>query len=68
MNFYHIQAFTKQLKSQNMIFNIAELNELIYALGVAKSKGMMTNQEIVEQLETRLRDQLDRQLNIIEKL
>jgi hypothetical protein len=51
-----------------MIFNIAELNELIYALGVAKSKGMMTNQEIVEQLETRLRDQLDRQLNIIEKL
>ena len=68
MNFYHIQAFTKQLKSQKMIFNIAELNELIYALGVAKSKGIMVNKEIVEQLEARLRDQLDRQLNIIEKL
>ena len=68
MNFYHIQAFTKQLKSQKMIFNIAELNELIYALGVAKSKGIMVNKEIVEQLEARLRDQLDRQLNIVEKL
>lgn len=68
MNFYYIQAFTKQLKSQKMIFNIAELNELIYALGVAKSKGIMVNKEIVEQLEARLRDQLDRQLNIIEKL
>jgi hypothetical protein len=51
-----------------MIFSIEELNELIYALGTAKTQGGLAKKEVVEQLEARLRDQLERQLTVYEKL
>jgi len=42
--------------------NIAELNELIYSLGVAQFSGKLVNKEAASKLEDKMRNALDAEI------
>ena len=43
-----------------MELSVAELNELIYAVGIAKNINTLANISLMEQLESKLRDELEK--------
>jgi len=45
----------------------SELNELIYALGIAQTKGTLIRKDIATRLEKTLRDALDKENERIER-
>ena len=43
-----------------MELSVAELNELIYAVGITKNINTLANISLMEQLESKLRDELEK--------
>ena len=43
-----------------MELNEAEINELIYAIGIAKRNGILVNMHILNEVEDKLRNELEK--------
>lgn len=61
-----VRSFTeiKKLKMKNMKVELSleEVNELIYALGVAQFSGKLVNKEVASKLEMKMRDVADAEI------
>jgi hypothetical protein len=64
-NFTEIKKL--KIKYMNISLCQSELNELIYALGIAQVKGTLIRKDIATRLEKTLRDALDKENERIEQ-
>ena len=64
-NFTEIKKL--KIKYMNISLCQSELNELIYALGIAQVKGTLIRKDIATRLEKTLRDALDKENERIER-
>ena len=64
-NFTEIKKL--KIKYMNISLCQSELNELIYALGIAQMKGTLIRKDIATRLEKTLRDALDKENERIER-